>query len=109
MELTYDRMNRKLSFAAAVVQGLVLVILAVNLFSSLWFSLPYWHESDMLGYTLENLASHILNLTFAALLFIVLLRAKKDTFAGIVLLLPVLSLGVALAYKIVMYIILLFC
>lgn len=102
MELTYDRMNRKLSIAAAVAQGLVIVLNVVSFFLFLSTIGLYTESYDGTYYIFQSAFSIVSNLLFAVMLFVVLLRAKKDVLAGIFLLLPVVFSTISILYSVLL-------
>ena len=102
MELTYDRMNRKLSFAAAVAQGLVIVLNVVSFLLFLSTIGLYTESYDGTYYIFQSAFSIVSNLLFAVMLFVVLLRAKKDVLAGIFLLLPVVFSTISILYSVLL-------
>ena len=102
MELTYDRMNRKLSITAAVAQGLVIVLNVVSFFLFLSTIGLYTESYDGTYYIFQSAFSIVSNLLFAVMLFVVLLRAKKDVLAGIFLLLPVVFSIISILYSVLL-------
>lgn len=102
MELTYDRMNRKLSITAAVAQGLVIVLNVVSFFLFLSTIGLYTESYDGTYYIFQSAFSIVSNLLFAVMLFVVLLRAKKDVLAGIFLLLPVVFSTISILYSVLL-------
>lgn len=101
MELTYDRMNRKLSIAAAVAQVLVIISVTASIFSWIQYTFSYWNHYDNIIYAVQSLISYTFKLFFTVALLVVLLRGKKDVLSGIFLLAPALYSGLSLAFTVV--------
>lgn len=91
MKLTYSRMHRKLAFAAAAVWAVVVLHSIIQLVMQLFQTLDYWdiYTPQMRFFFIVSVITRVLHIFCHGAMFVMLLRAKKDTLCGIVLLLPV--------------------